>query len=128
MDKSAIKMTCIICPRGCTVEAQLLDGEWQVKWNQCKRGKDYVIREVTCPMRTLTTTVKTTFKDFPRLPVRTDREIALRDVFKYMEVINRIEVETRMKPGDIVEEGLLGREVNLTATADMSINVSGENT
>ena len=37
-----------------------------------------------------------------------------------MQEINDITVAERLKPGDLVKSGLLGREINLIATSDMT--------
>lgn len=120
--KKKIHITCIACPQGCMVEITKKGGnDYEVSGNKCKRGKEYAINELTNPTRILTSTVKTVFNDFPRLPVKTDREIPLDDVFKYMSEINKILVEKRLHPGDTVYENLLGNNVKLLATADMTV-------
>jgi CxxC motif-containing protein len=122
--KEKVQIICIACPQGCTVEIVKEGDEYKVSGNKCKRGKEYAINELTNPTRTLTTTVKTSFPDFPRLPVKTDKEIPLGDVFECMSEINAIVVDKRLKPGDVVSESLLGTDVKLLATADMTVFVS----
>ena len=40
------KYTCIICPNGCEIEAEVLDGEIKsVSGFTCKRGEEYVRQE-----------------------------------------------------------------------------------
>ena len=53
---SIIKKTCIVCPIGCHLEAEVSDsGEiLSVSGNTCKRGETYIRDEVTNPRRTLT--------------------------------------------------------------------------
>ncbi len=41
---------------------------FEISGLKCDRGRDYTLRELINPARILTTTVKTDFKDFPRLP------------------------------------------------------------
>jgi CxxC motif-containing protein len=113
-------ITCILCPRGCSVEISKSNGDYIVKGNRCKKGKGYAINEITNPTRTLTSTVKTSIKDFPRLPVRTDKEVPLKDIFQFMIEINNVIVTKRLKPGDIVIENIRNSGANLVATADMS--------
>lgn len=119
MRKEKHHITCILCPRGCQIELTAKDGEYIVVGNRCKKGKEYALNEVINPTRTLTTTVKTKFKDFPRLPVRTDKEVPLRDIFLFMKEINMVIVDKRLSPGDIVIENINGTDVNLLATDDM---------
>jgi CxxC motif-containing protein len=119
MKKEKHHITCILCPRGCQIELTTKDGEYLVVGNKCKKGIEYAINEVTNPTRTLTSTVKTAFKDFPRLPVRTDKEVPLKDIFLFMKEINRVIVDKRLSPGDIIIDRILGTDVNLVATDDM---------
>ena len=114
-----VTITCIRCPYGCQVQVKKIDGEYQVTGEKCKQGKEYALNELTNPTRTLTTTVRTIFTDFPRLPVKTDKEIKLNDIFRCMAEINTVIVEKRLKPGDKIKTGLLDQDINLVATADM---------
>ena len=51
------ELTCIICPIGCTLTAELKEGSvTDVTGNGCPRGAEYAARECTCPERVLTTT------------------------------------------------------------------------
>ena len=44
------KYTCIICPNGCEIEAEVLDGEIKsVSGFTCKRGEEYVRQEILAP-------------------------------------------------------------------------------
>ena len=113
-------LTCIECPRGCTLKIRKVGKEYQVEGNQCKKGIQYAINEVTNPKRTLVTTVKTVYLDFPRLPVKTDKEIPLREVFLFMERINRVIVKKRLKPGDVIIRNMLKKDINLVATDNMT--------
>ncbi len=121
-------ITCIACPRGCAVTVEILgvgaDGSPQLGeiWgNACPKGRDYGKQEMTNPLRTVTSTVRTVFPDFPRLPVRTAGDIPLADVFQAMEEINRVLVKERLHPGDVIQESIAGHPTALTATAEMAL-------
>ena len=52
------KYTCIICPNGCEIEAEVLDGEIKsVSGFTCKRGEEYVRQEILAPKRTIASSV-----------------------------------------------------------------------
>ena len=120
MAPKTVRMTCISCPLGCDLEVCQTGDAIEIEGNRCKKGVDYASQELTNPMRSITTTVKTSFRDVPRLSVKTDGEIPLKDMYAFMAEINAIEVAERLRPGDMVKAGLLGSEVNLIATCDMS--------
>lgn len=113
-----MKITCIVCPNGCEID---VDNGFQGA--SCSRGVTYAKEEMTSPKRSLTTTVRTVFKEFPVLPVRTDGVIDKSSVFEAMKVINAVTVDKKLKRGDIVIENLLGQSVNVIATSDMTLAI-----
>ncbi|MCP4152895.1 MAG: DUF1667 domain-containing protein [bacterium] len=120
MTEKNIRMICTDCPRGCCLEiAEFGVGdELEITGNLCPKGEAYALRELINPMRTITTTVKTSYRDFPRLPVKTDGPVPLKDIFKFMTVINKILQTNPTKPGDLIKENLLDSNINLIATAE----------
>ena len=106
-------LVCIVCPRGCRINVQ--DGV--VSGNACKRGEAFALSESTCPMRSVCSTVATSFKDYPVLPVRTDGEIPKARIADLMKEINAIVVDKKVKRGDVVAQNVVGTDVNLIATA-----------
>lgn len=114
-----ITMVCISCPQGCTLEITRNGGDYAVQGNRCKKGIEYAVQEMTNPMRNITTTVRTSFRDFPRLSVKTDAAVPLKDIFLFMKEINSIEIRERFAPGETVKTNLLGSTINLVATSDM---------
>ncbi|MDR1617660.1 MAG: DUF1667 domain-containing protein [Treponema sp.] len=69
------ELLCIVCPNGCRLRVEETGGGIKVAGNQCKRGIGFARAEITNPVRTLTTTVRTVFPEVPALPVRSDGEI-----------------------------------------------------
>lgn len=121
-------LVCIQCPQGCKLAVSRSGEQVTVTGNKCPRGAGYAKQELINPCRTLTTTVKTAFVDFPLLPVRTLGEIPLKNVFGAMGEISRLLVKKRLRPGDLVLENLSGTHVPLIATDDMTMgeqNVKG---
>jgi CxxC motif-containing protein len=98
------ELTCLACPRGCSVSVRLdATGEiLALEGCGCSRGAAWVREELLHPMRTLTTTVRTSFEDFPRLPVRTERDIELQAFAQVMERIDLLEVTQRVLPGEVI--------------------------
>ncbi len=115
-------LVCIQCPQGCKLSVKTQGEEVLVTGNKCSRGDGYARQELLNPCRTLTTTVRTTFPDFPLLPVRTAGEIPLGSVLTAMGEINGLLVKKRLRPGDVVLDKLSDIDVTLIATADMTLN------
>lgn len=113
------EMTCIICPNGCVLRVSEGEKGYAVEGARCKRGEAFALDEMSCPMRSLTTTVATVFEDMPRLSVKTSGEIPKDKLFEAMARINRVLVKHRARAGEVLLSGLFGAEV--VATADMGI-------
>ena len=112
---------CIVCPNGCRLSAEKSAGGsgYAISGNKCKRGIDFAIAEITSPMRTLTTTVRTSFPGVPVLPVRTVGEIPKGKIREAMNYLNTITVSRPLGIGETVAENILGLGVDIIATSDM---------
>ena len=109
-------LTCIVCPIGCTLEVELIDGKVvSVKGNTCPRGEKYAISECTNPERMVTTTIKC--ENGKVLPVKTDRPIPKDKVFECMVIINNHICKLPIKVKDILIENVFG--ANIIATKNM---------
>jgi len=114
------EFVCIVCPNGCTLRAEELDSEITVTGNTCPKGEEYAKTELTCPTRTLTSTVATSFPSHPVLPVRTSAAIPKGEIKNAMTAINRLLVTTRLKCGDTVVKDFIVPGVDLIATDDIN--------
>lgn len=120
-------MICIGCPMGCSLQVEVTGEEILVSGNSCKRGEDFAMSEIKNPRRSLTTTVRTIFKDMPLLPVRTDGEVPKDKIFQAMEVLNKVVITERVKCSDVVVENILESGCNVIATASIkeTLNIKG---
>ncbi len=112
------RITCILCPRGCSVECSpgLEGDDYRIRGNSCPKGADYVLEEMLKPMRMLTTTVSTISTIHPRLPVRTSGKIPREMIFPAMKAIRKIMVEKPAVPGDVVVEDFLELGIDLISS------------
>jgi CxxC motif-containing protein len=112
------QFTCIVCPRGCSLEVELADGPTvlRVSGQGCKRGEDYARREVVDPRRSLTSTVRTAGLERRRLPVRSAGLIPLGRLVEAARALDGIVVDRPMKCGDLVVKDLIGLGVDIVAT------------
>ncbi len=111
------KISCIICPNSCLVE---IDEKTHICiGNKCIRGEKYAIDEITNPKRSITSSVLTIFDDFPCVSVKTDKEIAKKDMFKVIELLKNIKLDKRLPIGSIILENILDTDVNIITTKSM---------
>ena len=113
------ELVCIVCPRGCTLRAERDGDAIQVTGNSCKRGEDFARSELTAPMRTLCTTVRTAFPEAPVLPVRLSGEIPKGQIFPVMEAINAVTVDRPVDIGGVIQKNVLGLGVDVVAASGL---------
>lgn len=94
-------LTCIECPIGCTIEAEL-EGErvLSVTGNSCPRGKAYAESEVVCPRRVVTSVVRAT--NGTMVPVKTSEPVKRKEIFAVMEKIAGVHPELPVHIGDVL--------------------------
>ena len=115
------ELTCIGCPMGCLVTAEIENGEVvNVTGNTCKIGDTYARKEVTNPTRIVTSTVILEGSAKPRLPVKTATDIPKSVIFDVMEVINHAHAKAPVKIGDVVIKDVCGTGVDVVATGNAS--------
>lgn len=107
---------CISCPIGCKINVKKIDDKYEIKFNKCARGEEYVMEEIIAPLRVLTTTVKLINSDQVRLPVKTNKGISKKLLFKCMKILNRLEVKAPVNTNDILIENILETGVNIIST------------
>ena len=112
-------LTCIVCPRGCTLtvtlDSSLENPVVSVEGQGCKRGVDYAVAECTHPTRVLTTTAPTV--DGGVVPCKTDKPIPRELLFEAMKVINALSAPALVRIGDVQVVNILDTGANVVATA-----------
>lgn len=112
------KLTCIVCPRGCAMEVTQTPSGFQVTGNSCKRGAQFALSEMTCPMRTVCSTVRTTLPGLPVVPVRVSGEIPKDRIFDVMAQVKKARLTQPAPQGTVVIPNVLGLHVDVITTAD----------
>jgi CxxC motif-containing protein len=112
-------LICIECPIGCSLSVEKGGEQWAVKGNKCPKGKDFAINEITDPRRSICSTVRTTFKKVPRLPVRTAGDVPLKEIFTVMAQINARSVDEPIHTGDVIIKNVCNTGINVIAASDL---------
>ena len=120
------ELTCIGCPMGCQITVTMENGAVvSVAGNSCKIGDNYARKEVVCPMRIVTSTVRVIndhsdiqTKDPVKVPVKTSADIPKSAIFDVMDVIHHTSAHAPVKIGDIIVENVANTGVNIIATKD----------
>lgn len=113
-------ITCIGCPMGCQVTAVLEDGEvTKVTGNTCAIGDRYARKEVICPMRVVTSTVRVKGGNLPVVSVKTNGDIPKKQIAECMRQIRDIELTAPIAAGDVIVKHIVGTDTNVIATKDI---------
>ena len=113
---------CIRCPKGCIIHTEYDEDSGEiisVEGNGCPRGREYVIGELTCPKRPLTTTVRIEGGINRVIPVMTSCEIDKGMLFPVMKELAGVTVKAPVKRGDILVKNILATGADIIAQTDM---------
>jgi CxxC motif-containing protein len=113
------ELTCILCPNGCGLHIEETAEGLSITGNLCGRGIGFAEAEITNPIRTVTTTVRTIFPEAPVLPVRTDGEIPRGKIRDLMKTVNSITVTEPLGIGEAVLKDALGLGVSIITTSNI---------
>lgn len=111
-------LVCIVCPKGCRLHVSGEKGALKVTGNSCPRGAEYGIKEVTAPIRTVTSIVQFEGKMHQTLPVKTSQPIPKEKIQECMTLIGGLSIKAPIHMGDVLLEDLFGLGINLVATRD----------
>lgn len=120
METAMREFTCIRCPVGCSLRAEIAGGEVvSVSGNQCRRGAQYARTEAVHPMRTVTSTVRAIGGVRPVVAVKTSPEIPKERIFAVMDAIRALRVRAPVHIGDVLLRDAAGTGADIVAAANL---------
>ncbi len=107
-------ITCIVCPRGCTMTAEINGENITVSGNACPRGEKHAVGECTNPIRSLTSIVRVGNREDTMVSVKSAAPIPKGKMFEIMEQIHGTSVEAPIHIGDVVIPDICGTDIVAT--------------
>lgn len=107
-------ITCIVCPRGCTMTADIQGENITVTGNSCARGEKHAIGECTNPVRSLTSIIRVSNREDTMVSVKSAAPIPKEKMFEIMDRIHETAVEAPVKIGDVLIHDLFGADIVAT--------------
>jgi CxxC motif-containing protein len=98
----ATALTCIVCPNGCQLTVTATPKGVVITGNKCTRGEKYGREEATDPRRVVTAVVRTVSKDWPCVPVKTEKAIPKKFIRGLLKTLYSHKVSLPVKRGDAV--------------------------
>lgn len=108
------EITCIICPRGCTLEVDISESGALVTGNACTKGEQYGIDECTNPVRTVTSVIRISNREDTMVSVKTSVPIKKEHIFEAMKIIREAVAEAPVKTGDVLIKDVFGADIVAT--------------
>ena len=108
------QLTCILCPRGCSLTADIQGETVTVTGNTCPRGETYAQNECLHPVRTVTATLRISNRYDTMVSVKTEAPVPKEQMFAVMEQLRRITVEAPVRVGDVLPECICGSRILIT--------------
>lgn len=108
------KLICIICPRGCILEAEVEDHHVRVTGHSCPRGEAYAVNECLNPVRTVTATVRVSNRRDTMVSVKTENPVPKDRMMEVMAKLRRMTVEAPVNIGDVILPDACGSRIIAT--------------
>ncbi len=113
------EIRCIVCPTGCLVHVETVNGELVIEGHSCNRGEEYAREEFIAPKRILTTTIRVENGFLPLVPVRSDTPIPKEKLQETLREIAMTVVKAPIKMGDVLLKKVIGLDANIIASRDL---------
>lgn len=107
-------LTCIICPRGCALTAEITENGVTVTGHTCPKGEEYAINECTNPVRTVTAIVRVANRENTMVSVKTENPVPKGKMMDVMAMLQETSVEAPVAIGDVVLTDVFGTNVIVT--------------
>ena len=105
---------CIICPKGCSLCADIYADQVTVSGNACPKGRDYAVSECINPVRTVTATIRVSNRNNTMVSVKTAAPIPKGAMFSMMELIHTSQAQAPIQIGDVILDDVYGTKVIAT--------------
>lgn len=107
-------LTCIICPRGCALEAEISEDAVRVTGNGCANGEKYAVSECLHPMRTVTATVRVSNRRDTMVSVKTAAPIPKENMMDVMARLRKLQVTAPVAMGETLLRDVFGTDIIAT--------------
>ena len=108
------EITCIVCPRGCRMTADIQGETITVIGHTCPRGEKHAMDEILHPVRSLTSIVRVSNRPDTMVSVKSEMPIPKGEMFAIMEKIHATTVEAPVAIGDCIIDNICGTRIVAT--------------
>lgn len=107
-------LICIICPRGCSLSAEIDGSNVTVSGNACPKGQEYAVNECINPVRTVTATVRVSNRENTMVSVKTATPVSKDRMMEVMGTLRTIQIQAPISIGDVIAKDICGSDIIVT--------------
>ena len=108
------ELICILCPRGCTLTAEINENTVTTTGNACPNGAKYAQNECLHPVRTVTATVRVANRKDTMVSVKTATPVDKNSMPTVMATLRKVTVNAPVAIGDVIPVSVEGSEIIAT--------------
>ena len=108
------EITCIVCPRGCRMTAEIQGETITVTGHTCPRGEKHAMDEILHPVRSLTSIVRVSNRPDTMVSVKSEDPVPKGEMFAIMEKIHTASVEAPVSIGQCIIDNVCGTRIIAT--------------
>ena len=105
------EITCIVCPRGCRMTADIQGENITVTGHTCPRGEKHAMAEILNPVRSLTSIVRVSNRPDTMVSVKTAAPIPKGKMADVMAMLRQITVQAPVSIGDVILPDVCGTQI-----------------
>ena len=109
-------LICIICPRGCSLCAEVSNNSVTVSGNACPKGLEYATNECIHPVRTVTATIRVSNRPNTMVSIKTAIPVAKDEMMAVMRALRNTQVEAPVYIGNVILKNICGSDIVATKT------------
>ncbi len=113
-------MICITCPKGCSLEVTSEGTTLIQAKGGCKRGHEYVEREMKDPRRMVASTVRIENALHPLLPVYTSAAFPKNRIPELVTELRSLVLSAPIRMGQVVAKDICGTGIDILASRSAS--------
>jgi CxxC motif-containing protein len=112
---------CIICPNSCEIDVEYAGKDiTKVTGQTCRKGEEYVRKEMSSPERGITTSVPVRGGSIPLVSVRASKAIPKELLPKALGEISKARASAPVKIGEVLIKNVLGTGADIIATKNVA--------
>jgi CxxC motif-containing protein len=110
------RLTCVLCPIGCPLEAVRRGGALEISGQECPKGVDFAVQEILHPKRNLSASVPVQGAPSRMVSVRLSAPVPREMIFPILAAIAALRPAAPVRRGQVLIADVLNSGADVIAT------------